>query len=493
MSDVKRFLAYDLGASSGRAIVGILENGTLRIEELHRFFNGPTTILGTMYWNVLQLFTDMKHALALYRQEYGPALHGIGFDTWGVDFGLLDKNGDLVGNPVHYRDSRTDGMVEEAFKRVGKEYIFEQTGIQFMQLNTLFQLFSMAVHESPHFKTADTMLMMPSLFMYFFTGKKVNEYTHVTTSQMYNPRTQDWAYDLLKQLEIPTNILQADIIAPGTIVGDLLPELADPAGLGRVPVIAVGSHDTASAVAAVPAKGEAWAYLSSGTWSLLGLELTDPIINKDSLHFNTTNEGGIDGTYRFLKNIIGLWLVQECKRIWDQEGGQLGFGELMQEAEKATPFKAFINPNDDSFLNPSHMPQAIIDFCRNSSQDTPENYGEVIRCALESLAMTYRDVLEKMEQLRGKPIEVLHMVGGGIQNTLLCQLTANATGKTVVAGPVEATAIGNIMVQALATGDIKSLQEGREIVRQSYDTVIYTPQDTKGWQEAYLRYQELLK
>ncbi len=493
MSGAKRFLAYDLGASSGRAIVGLLENGKLSIEELHRFTNGPTTILGNMYWDVLKLFEEMKHALLLYTQKYGSDLHGIGFDTWGVDFGLLDKDGILVSNPSHYRDRRTDGMVEEACKRVGRENIFEKTGIQFMQLNTLFQLFSMALHQSPLLDVADTMLMIPSLFMYFFTGKKVNEYTHVTTSQMYDPSTQDWAHGILDQLGIPGKILQADIVGPGTIIGDLLPELAEFAGLTNVPVIATASHDTASAVAAVPAKGEDWAYLSSGTWSLLGLELPEPIINQDSLAHNFTNEGGVGGTYRFLQNIAGLWLVQECKRIWDHEGSRLGYGELVQEAEKAPSFKAFVQPDDSRFLNPPNMPQAITEFCQNSGQAVPETHGEIMRCALESLALKYRDVLERLEHLRGKPVNVLHIVGGGIQNTLLCQLAANATGKTVVAGPIEATAIGNILVQALATGDISSIGAGREIVRQSYDTVTYEPQDIEGWQEAYRRYKKLLE
>ena len=493
MSDVKRFLAYDLGASSGRAIVGTLKNGRLDIEELHRFSNGPTRLLDSMYWDVLKLFDEMRFALHLYVQKYGPELHGIGFDTWGVDFGLLDKNGTLVTNPFHYRDHRTDGMVEELCNHIPREQVFAKTGIQFMQLNTLFQLYSMAVQQSPLFQISDTLLLIPSLFMYFFSGKKANEFTHATTTQMFNPKTGDWDYEMLKELGIPTEMLKAEMVQPGTIIGDLLPSLAEPAGLGKVPVIATATHDTASAVAAVPTKGGEWAYLSSGTWSLIGLEVAEPIINDDSLRYNLTNEGGVDGTYRFLKNIMGLWLVQECKRIWDREGNTADFGELMIEAENAAPFKAVLDPNDSKFLNPPDMPKAIIDFCRESGQAAPESRGEILRCALESLALKYRNILEKMEQLRGKPIDVLHIVGGGIQNTLLCQFTANATGKTVIAGPVEATAIGNIMVQALATGDIASLQEGREIVRQSYKTICYEPQDTESWDSVYEGSRELLE
>ncbi|PID56777.1 rhamnulokinase [candidate division KSB3 bacterium] len=493
MSDLKRFLAYDLGASSGRAIVGTLENKKLRIEELHRFSNGPTTLMGSMYWDILKLFDEMRVALGLYARKYGAELHGIGFDTWGVDFGLLDKNGLLICNPFHYRDHRTDGMVEELCRHFPREEVFARTGIQFMQLNTLFQLYAMAVQQSPLFEISDTLLLFPALLMYFFSGRKVNEFTHATTTQMLNPGTGEWDYEMLKALGIPTEILKAEIVQPGTIVGDLLPELAEPAGLGRVPVIATASHDTASAVAAVPTQGGEWAYLSSGTWSLLGLEVAEPIISDASLQYNLTNEGGVGGSYRFLKNIMGLWLVQECKRIWDRDGKTTSFAELMLEAERAAPFKAVIDPNDTSFLNPSDMPKAIVEFCRATGQSVPESRGEILRCALESLALKYRHVLEKMEQLRGKSIDVLHIVGGGIQNTLLCQFTANATGKAVVAGPVEATAIGNIMVQALATGDIGSLQEGRQIIRQSYETVCYAAQDTERWETVYERSRELLE
>ena len=490
----KRFLAFDLGASSGRGVIGTLENEMLRIEELHRFHNGPTTILGTMYWDILRLFGEMTDALALYTKKYGKDLSGIGFDTWGVDYGLLAKDGSLLGNPVHYRDRRTDGMVEKASEHAGgRKEIFEATGIQFMQLNTLFQLYSMTVNQSPLLEMADTMLLMPSLFLYFFSGKKVNEFTHATTTQIYDPRAGNWAFALLKKLGIPTHILDADIVSPGTIVGDLLPEIAEVSGLGKVPVIASASHDTASAVAAVPAKGEDWAYLSSGTWSLLGLEVPEPIINEETLRYNLTNEGGVGNTYRFLKNIMGLWLVQECKRIWDREGTVLGFGELMQEAEKAKPFTAVVDPNDNLFLNPPDMPEAIAQFCQNTGQQVPSTKGEVTRCALESLALKYRNVLEKMEQLRGKPVDVLHIVGGGVQNTLSCQFTANATGKPVVAGPIEATAIGNIMMQAITTGDIASIAEGREIVKRSFDVVTYEPQNTDQWEEIYQRSRELLE
>lgn len=491
-ADTTRFLAFDLGASSGRGVVGTLEQDRLRIEELHRFPNGPVTVPGNMHWDVLRLFSEMTEALILYVQKYGKVLNGVGIDTWGVDFALLAKDGSLLGNPHHYRDPRTDGMVEKACDLVGRKAIFDATGIQFMQLNTLIQVFSMVENRSPFLDMADTLLMMPSLFQYFLTGRKVNEFTDVTTSQMYNPRTGTWAYNLLKELNIPTDMLAAEIVAPGTIVGDLLPHLAMMTGLSKAPVIASASHDTASAVAAVPAHGQDWAYLSSGTWSLLGLEIPEPIITDDCLRYNLTNEGGVGGTYRFLKNIAGLWLVQESKRLWERESGPLSYAELTQLAKTAKPFIAVLEPNDSIFLNPPNVPQAIIQFCKDTGQQAPETRGEILRCTLESLALKYRNVLEKMEDLRGKPVEVLHIVGGGVQNTLLCQFTANATGKPVIAGPVEATAIGNIMMQAIATGDIASIAEGRELVKRSFDVVTYEPQNVEQWDEAYQRSRAIL-
>ena len=493
MAAAKHFLAFDLGASSGRGVVGILKDDKLSIEELHRFSNGPTSLNGSMHWNVLGLFREMLEALFRYKKRYAEPLNGIGFDTWGVDYGLLAKDGTLIGNPYHYRDHRTDGMVERVCELAGgREAVFQATGIQFMQLNTLFQLYAAAAAGSPLLDIADTMLMMPALFTYFFTGAKVNEFTHVTTTQMYNPRAETWALPLLQQLGIPTRMLNAPIVQPGTIVERLLPEIAETTGLGAVPVIASASHDTASAVAAVPAKGADWAYLSSGTWSLLGLEIPQPIMTPEALRYNMTNEGGVGKTFRFLKNISGLWLVQECKRIWERQGTALNFGDMMREAEAAAPFSAAIDPNDSRFLNPADMPEAIVDFCKQSGQPAPNSRGEITRCVLESLACTYRYVLESLETLRGKPVDVLHIVGGGVQNTLLCQFAANATGKPVMAGPIEATAIGNIMMQAIATGDIASIDEGRELVKRSCDAVMYEPQQTAQWEEAYQRFRGIM-
>ena len=486
----EKFLAFDFGASSGRAVLGTLENDRLALEEIHRFTNGPIAVRGTLYWDVLRLFDEMQQAMSLYAHNHGRELSGIGVDTWGVDFGLLSKNGALLSNPVHYRDKRTDGMMEEVFKIVQREEVYNQTGIQFMQLNTLFQLFSMVLNKSPILEVADRLLMMPDLFNYFLTGSKSAEFTEATTSQFYNPRSGAWAMSLLEGLGIPTKIMP-EIVPPGTILGKLSSHIAEEIGLGQVNVVAPACHDTGSAVAAVPAEEDVnWAYLSSGTWSLIGIEVKEPIINEQSLQFNFTNEGGVGGTYRFLRNVAGLWLVQECRRIWERSGQSLSYQQLVNLAAEAKPFIAFVDPDHNSFLNPPDMPAAIIAFCEQTGQSTPATQGEIIRCALESLALKYRAVLEMISQIRG-PIKTLHIVGGGTQNTLLCQFTANATNVPVIAGPVEATAIGNIMVQAIALGCLPSIAEGRKMIRQSFDLVKYQPQEQDAWDEAYQRFMKI--
>jgi len=394
-----------------------------------------------------------------------------------------------LSNPVHYRDKRTDGMMEEVFKRVPREEVYNQTGIQFMQLNTLYQLFSMVLNKSPILEVADTLLMMPDLFNYFLTGTKSAEFTEATTSQCYNPRSGTWATSLLEKVGIPTRIMP-EIVPPGTILSKLSPHIAEEVGLSQVNIVAPACHDTGSAVAAVPAERDDWAYLSSGTWSLIGLEVKEPIINEQSLQFNFTNEGGVGGTYRFLRNVAGLWLVQECRRIWERSGQLLSYQQLVNLATEAKPFIAFVDPDHNSFLNPPDMPAAIIEFCERTGQSKPATKGEIIRCSLESLALKYRAVLEMISQIRG-PIKKLHIVGGGTQNTLLCQFTANATNVPVIAGPVEATAIGNIMVQAIALGCLPSIAEGRKMIRQSFDLVEYQPQEQDAWDEAYQRFVKI--
>ncbi|MGQ9628001.1 MAG: rhamnulokinase [Anaerolineae bacterium] len=486
------FIAFDLGAESGRGVLGQFDGERLTLREIHRFPNGPVRLLDSIHWDVLRLFMEIKQSLGLYVQEYGAEVAGIGLDTWGVDFALLGRDGSLLGNPWHYRDKRTDGMMEEAFRRVSREEIFEYTGIQFMQLNTLYQLLSMALARSPLLEVAETLLMMPDLFNFWLTGRKVCEFTDATTTQFYDPRRGDWARPLLEKLGLPTHILK-EIVPPGTELGPLLPSVAEEVGLGRVPVIAPACHDTGSAVAAVPARGQDWAYISSGTWSLMGVEVTEPVINEKTLNYNFTNEGGVEGTFRLLKNIMGLWLVQSSRQVWARAGENFSYTELTEMAAKAKPFKAIINPDDPAFIHPEDMVSEIRAFCGRTGQKVPEEKGEVIRCILESLALRYRWTLERLEELLGRRLNKIHIVGGGSQNRLLCQFTASSCGREVLTGPVEATAIGNVIMQALGQGHLASLGEARELVRRSFDVLSYEPVEGARWDEAYERFVQVAK
>ena len=486
MARKKRFLAFDLGAESGRAVVGLLEGDQVRLKEVCRFPNGPVRILDSLHWDVLSLFSEMKRSLRKCIQQFGPELASIGLDTWGVDFALLNRDDQLIGNPYHYRDSRTDGMMEEAFRRVPREEIFECTGIQFMQLNTLYQLLAMAMGNSAQLESAHRLLMMPDLFNFWLTGQKVCEFTEATTTQFYDPRAADWARPLLERLGLPIHIL-GEIVEPGTILGPLRLSVAEEVGAGQVPVIAPACHDTGSAVAAVPfesASGEG-CYISSGTWSLMGVEVDKPLITPQSLEHNFTNEGGVCSTFRLLKNIMGLWLAQECRRIWAREGETYSYDELTRMAQQATPFAALLNPDDPAFLHPTHMPAEIRAFCTRTGQPIPQDRGVTIRCVLESLALTYRSVLENLEAMLGRRLEVIHIVGGGSRNRLLCQFTSDATQRPVLAGPAEGTAIGNVLMQALALGEFSSLEEARAVVCNSFDVARYEPGDPAAWDEAY--------
>ncbi len=487
----KSYLAFDLGAESGRAVLGEYDGSKLTIRDIHRFRNEPVVILGQMHWDILHLFKEIKRGLSLAARECDRQLSGISCDAWGVDFGLVGKDNTLLGYPYHYRDSRTDGMLEEAFQRVGREEIFQRTGIQFMKINTLYQLLSLVVSQSPLLQMSERLLMTADLFHFFLTGRKVAEFTLATTSQVYDPRENNWSQPLLEKLGIPAHIMP-EVVAPGTVVGELLPEIAREVDIAPLPVIASAGHDTASAVAAVPAQGDKWAFLSSGTWSLLGMELPHPVISEKALKYNLTNEGGVEGTFRLLKNITGLWLVQECRRAWEKGGESLSYAELTRMAAKAKPFQAFIDPDDEAFLNPAEMPLEISKFCRKTAQSFPEDRGSIIRSILESLAFKYRFILEQLQELSGRRIETLHIIGGGTRNHLLCQFTADATGIPVIAGPVEATAIGNILMQAIARGDLSSLGEGREIVRRSFPLTTYQPENITVWEENYHRFKKIL-
>ena len=486
------YLAVDLGAESGRVVSGMFDGERIALEEVHRFPNGPVNVMGHLYWDMLRLWSDIKAGLAKAAQMYGDRVAGIGLDTWGVDFGLLDANDELLGNPYHYRDSRTDGMMERAFEKVPREAIFDATGIQFLQLNTLIQLVAMVEARSPQLEMAYTLLMMPDLLNFWLTGCMANEFSDTTTSQCYDPRAGTWAYGMLEKLGIPTRMFRADsgdrIVSPGTVLGTLLPSVADETGLGAVPVIAPATHDTGSAVAAVPMDPENAIYLSSGTWSLMGVESKVPIINEAMLTYNLTNEGGVNGTFRLLKNIMGLWLVQECRREWQHAGEDHDYGEMVEMAAAAPAFGPLIYPGDDRFLAPGDMAPRIQALCHETGQAVPETKGAILRCALESLALEYRWVAEKLDELTGKRLGTIHIIGGGAKHELLDQFTADATGRTVVTGPVEATALGNVLVQALALGYIGSIAEGREVIARSFELKTFTPRDTRAWDEAYQRY-----
>lgn len=470
-----QLLAFDLGASSGRAILGRYDGERLSLEEVHKFPNGGDSVNGHLYWNVLRLFHEIKVGLKKAQDATGK-LDSLGIDTWGVDYGLLDKNDELLSNPYHYRDSRTNGLLEKIVEIVPQEEIYGVTGIQFMPFNTLVQLYADVLYRPWILEGARALLFMPDLLNFFLTGKKGNEYTIASTSQFLEAKSGQWAISLLERLGIKSSLL-GEIVFPGTVLGSVLPQVADECGLtGEVTVVAVGSHDTASAVAATPMEDtDRSAYLSSGTWSLLGMELDTPMITDRSLAANFTNEGGVGGKIRFLKNISGLWLIQQCRKSWQRQGMNLSFDDIALKAAKAEPMKFRLDPDDPVFLSPPDMPTAILEYCAATGQAKPENIGEMARGIYESLAFSYRDTLETLEEVTGKRIETVNVVGGGTQAQLLCQLTADITGRRVVAGPVEATAMGNLLVQLMAKGEIKNLDEARELVKRSVELVEYVP------------------
>lgn len=483
-------LAFDYGASSGRAITGIYDGQLLKLEELHRFSNDPVITNQRLHWDILRLFYEMKQGiLKCTKSEYGK-IASIGIDTWGVDFGLLDASGNLLGNPYHYRDTGTEGILKEAFGIVPSEEIYRQTGIQFMEFNSLFQLLSMKQKHAPILEIARTLLFTPDLLRYFLTGEKSTEYTIASTSQMLDAKTGSWAHDLLHRFNIPSEIL-TPVIDAGTAAGKLSEKVAEELGTARIPVIATAEHDTASAIVAVPAKEARYAYLSSGTWSLLGVEVPSPVINEASFNFNCTNEGGFGRKIRLLKNIMGLWIYQECRREWEKSGETVSFEELETGAGEAEPFAALIDPDQTAFMRPGNMSVKIREFCFKTGQTPPETKQAIVRCILESLALKYRMTVEGLETILGYRLPVLHIVGGGCKNKLLSQFTANAIGRPVMTGPTEATATGNLIAQLIALGEIRSLEEGRELVRRSFHVVEYAPEDTAAWDEAYARFLRL--
>jgi len=480
------YLAIDLGAESGRVMAGLWNGKTLRLEEVHRFPNGPVLLAGAMRWDVIRLWAEIQNGLSLAAKKYGKTIVSVGADTWGVDFVLLSQHDEMLGQPYHYRDARTNGMMERAFAKVPREKIFAQTGLQFMQLNTLFQLLAIKENTPELFDKTDCLLFMPDFIHWALCGSRVAEFTIASTSQCLNPLTRDWATGLLKKLGLPTRIFPK-IVPPGTDLGSLRPDLAERIGLPKVKVVAPPTHDTASAVAGVPTAntGKAnWAYLSSGTWSLMGAEVQQAALSARAQEINMTNEGGLDGTYRLLKNIMGLWLVQQCKRSFDARGGKFEYAELAKLAGEAAPLRSIVNPDDPRFFNTPDMPKAIQGFCKETKQPVPKTEGQLVRCAYESLALKYRKVIGWIEELTGTPIEVIHIVGGGCQSEILNQFTADACQRPVVAGPVEATALGNLLVQVRASGEISSLAEMREVVRKSSEVKTYDPGPAAAWEAA---------
>lgn len=490
MPNTKKLLAFDLGAESGRGVLGLFDGQKVALEVVHRFANGGVRTLETIHWDVLRLYGEMVNGLRRCAADFG-GVDAVGVDTWGVDFALLGRGDTLLGNPRHYRDPHTETIMEEAFRRVARFDIFRQTGIQFMRFNTLFQLLALQRDRSPLLDVAQTLLFIPDLFHFYFTGVKANEFTDASTSQLLDPTTRNWAFGLIKAFGLPAHIF-GSFVQPGTVLGPLRPALAAETGLSPVPVIAPATHDTAAAVAAVPARGDHWAYISSGTWSLVGMELPGPLVNEAALKFNFTNEGGVGGTIRLLKNVMGLWLVQECRRAWERCGQTISYDDLTRLAEKAPAFVSLVDPDDASFILPANMPAALADFCRRTHQPAPQEPSAVVRCALESLALRYRWVLERLEELTGQRLETIHVVGGGCQNRLLCQFTADACNRPVLAGPVEATALGNVLVQAVGLGLLGSLAEAREVVRRSFAVETYTPHEPDKWQGPYQRFLEFV-
>ena len=478
----KRVLAFDFGASSGRAIIGCFDGDKITLEEVHRFSNDPVSVGGTVYWDVLRLFYEIKQGII--KAKIAGGFDSIGIDTWGVDFGLIDSEGKLMENPVHYRDARTVGLVDEAFKTMPKEKLYGITGIQFMELNTLFQLIALKKYRPWMLERADKMLFMPDLFGYMLTGKMCAEYSIASTSQLIDLDKRTWSKEILDAFGIKESIF-APLVQPGTVLGELSKEICEECGVDPVPVISVCGHDTQSAITSVPCEDGDFAFLSSGTWSLFGTELDKPIVNETSMNINITNEGGFDGSTGFLKNIIGLWLIQESRRQWKREGKEYSYADLEKLALAAEPFKCFIDPDAPEFVPHGNIPERVREFCRKTGQYVPETVGEIMRCIYESLAMKYRLTFEKLRECTERDYPVIHVIGGGTKDGLLCQMTANSCDRTVKAGPIEATVMGNVAVQLMSDGSVENIGQARKIVAESSELKTFEPKDTDKWAKAY--------
>jgi rhamnulokinase len=480
--------AVDLGAESGRVAVGRFDGSRLSMTEAHRFENRPVSDARSLRWDAERLRRDVLNGLRAAGRD--AVVDSLAVDSWGVDFGLLDARNELVERPSHYRDARRAAATARVFSRISPRELYERTGIQFLPINTLFELSAMAAEHDPALEAAETLLLIPDLFHFWLCGSKTTEFTNATTTQCYDPTTAGWATDLLERLDVPVELFP-EIVSPGTQLGPLSPEAVRETGLGRATVIAVATHDTGSAVAAVPLADDGSIFLSIGTWSLVGVEVERPLIGDASFAANLTNEGGVAGTFRLLRNVAGLWLMNECRRSWAEEGSEFGFDELVAMADEAPPFLAFVDPNADVFLEPGNMPARIRAFCRETGQPEPVGVGEIVRCVLESLALKHAETIDMLHAVTGSAPSTLHVVGGGARNALLCAWTASAAGLPVFAGPDEATLVGNLLVQAMALREIGSLREAREVVLASFEPVVYEPAPGVGWQEARARFGAL--
>jgi rhamnulokinase len=485
------FVAVDLGAASGRVFVGEWDGRKFYLEELHRFSNSSVRAKDHLYWDVLRLWSEIKAGLLAYKRKFPVGPVSVGVDAWGVDFALLDSSGHLIGNPYSYRDGRTNGVPAAVFAKIPESECFQETGIRSMAINTLFQMYSMVQNSDSQLQVAASLLMLPDLFTFWLGGSKTTEYTAASTSEMLAKGKTQWADDFLRLLEIPTEILPA-VTLPGSVVGKMQKEIVREVGFSEEPaLISVAAHDTASAVAAIPYMDQDSVFLSSGTWNLMGVETDTPITSREALDLKFSNEAGVDGSTLLLRNITGFWLLQECVRQWERHGEARDWQELLRSAETAAPFRSLIDPDAAEFECPENMLAAIRCFCKNTDQPEPERAGEFARCCLESISLRQREVLESLERLTKRNLRTIRMTGGGCHNHLFCQFTADAAGRRVVAGPVEATVLGNVLVQAVATGHISNIQQARKAVAESIEQKTYESQRNSGWDDAFCKFKDL--
>lgn len=486
---MKRVLAFDFGASSGRAILGIFDGEKIELQEVHRFSNDPVKINGTVYWDVQRLFFEIKQGILKAKENGG--FDSIGIDTWGVDFGLLRKDGTLVENPVHYRDARNDGMVEKATKYMSKERMYDITGIQFMDFNTIFQLLSLKENRPYILEEADKLLFMPDLLNYMLSGIKSTEFSIATTSQMVDLKTNDWSEEILDTFGIDKNLL-TDIAPTGAVIGQLSDEICEELGVEKADIVSVAAHDTQSAITATPCEFDDFAFISCGTWSLFGTEVKEPIINEASKKLNVTNEGGYDYTTAFLKNICGLWLIQESRRQWIREGKEYSYAELEKLALECEPFKCFIDPDAPEFAPMGNLPRRVKEYCEKTGQYVPQTVGEIMRCIYESLALKYRYTFDGIKECTGKDYDRIHVMGGGTKDKLLLQMTAQSCNVDVYGGPIEATALGNVAIQLMSTGAIKDIKQARKIIAKGENLKLYEPKDNESWEKAYEDFKNII-